>query len=93
MMDNELIRNYIVEKKIVQIPQKVIFWDETLRDGEQTPGVFFTKDEKIKVAKMLDEIGVGVMDVGIPVVSKKEFESVRAIAKEGLNAPSCNTTF
>ncbi len=84
--DEDLIRNYIVEKKIVEIPQKVIFWDETLRDGEQTPGVFFLKDEKVKVARMLDEIGIGIMDVGIPVVSKKEFESVKAVAKEGLNA-------
>jgi len=86
MQEEDLIRNYIVEKNIVQIPQKVLFWDETLRDGEQTPGVFFTKDEKIKIAKILDEIGIRIMDVGIPVVSDKEYESVKAIAKEGLMA-------
>jgi 2-isopropylmalate synthase len=85
-MDEDLVRNYIVEKELVRIPQKLMFWDETLRDGEQTPGVFFTSEEKVRIARLLDEIGVGMMDVGIPVVSKKEFESVKAVAKEGLKA-------
>jgi isopropylmalate/homocitrate/citramalate synthase len=86
-MEEELVHNYVLEKEIIrELPEKVVFWEETLRDGEQTPGVFFTVDEKLKIAKMLDDMGVGIMDVGIPVVSKEEFKAVKAIAEEGLKA-------
>ena len=79
-----LVRNYVFDQAANQhLPQKIIFWDETLRDGEQTPGLFFTVEEKVEIAKMLDDLGVGIMDVGIPVVSKKEFEACKAIAREG----------
>jgi isopropylmalate/homocitrate/citramalate synthase len=79
-----LVRNYVFDQAAqMHLPEKVIFWDETLRDGEQTPGLFFTVEEKVEIAKMLDDLGVGVMDVGIPVVSKKEFEACKAIAREG----------
>lgn len=87
MEEEDLVRNYVLEKEIIKgLPEKVVFWEETLRDGEQTPGVVFTVDEKLKIAKMLDDIGVGIMDVGIPVVSKEEFKAVKAIANEGLKA-------
>jgi isopropylmalate/homocitrate/citramalate synthase len=86
-MEEELVHNYVLEKDIIKgLPEKVIFWEETLRDGEQTPGVVFTVDEKLKIARMLDDMGVGIMDVGIPVVSKEEFKAVKAIANEGLKA-------
>ncbi|HEX9710227.1 MAG TPA: homoaconitate hydratase [Candidatus Thermoplasmatota archaeon] len=79
-----LVRNYVFDQAAkMSLPQKVIFWDETLRDGEQTPGLFFTVEEKVEIAKLLDDLGVGIMDVGIPVVSKKEFEACKAIADEG----------
>ena len=79
-----LVHNYVFDQAAHQnLPQKVIFWDETLRDGEQTPGLFFTVEEKVEIAKMLDDLGVGIMDVGIPVVSPKEFEACKAIAREG----------
>ncbi len=79
-----LVRNYVFDQAAeMSLPQKVTFWDETLRDGEQTPGLFFTVEEKVEIAKMLDDLGVGIMDVGIPVVSKKEFEACKAIANEG----------
>jgi isopropylmalate/homocitrate/citramalate synthase len=79
-----LVRNYVFDQAAkMSLPQKITFWDETLRDGEQTPGLFFTVEEKVEIAKMLDDLGVGIMDVGIPVVSKKEFEACKAIADEG----------
>ncbi len=62
------------------------FYDTTLRDGEQTPNVCFTPEQKLEIAMMLDEIGVGEIEAGFPVVSRKEFEAVRLIAKQGLNA-------
>ncbi len=60
--------------------------DTTLRDGEQTPGVVFTMEEKIEIARLLDEIGVQQIEAGTPALSPHEEEAVRAIAKEGLNA-------
>ncbi len=63
-----------------------MFWDETMRDGEQTPGVSFTPEEKLRIATLLDEMGVPVMDVGIPVVSKEEARGVKLIANAGLDA-------
>ncbi|RLG55322.1 MAG: homoaconitate hydratase, partial [Candidatus Hydrothermarchaeota archaeon] len=55
-------------------------------DGEQTPGVVFTMEEKIEIARLLDEIGVQQIEAGTPALSPHEEEAVRAIAKEGLNA-------
>ncbi len=63
--------------------------DVTLRDGEQTPGVSFTRDEKMAIALMLDEIGVEVIEAGFPVVSPAEKDCVAAIARGGLDARVC----
>lgn len=60
--------------------------DTTLRDGEQTAGVVFTNDEKIKIAKMLDEIGVAQIEAGIPVMGGDERDAIEEIAHMGLNA-------
>ena len=60
--------------------------DVTLREGEQTPGVTFRKDEKIEIAKMLDAIGLEVIEAGFPAVSRGEKEVVREIASLGLRA-------
>ncbi len=64
----------------------IIFWDETLRDGEQTPGVHFNPEEKLRVAEVLSEIGVSVINAGIPVVSEEEAEAVERLASAGLKA-------
>ena len=50
------------------MPKRVYIWDETLRDGEQTPGVALTIDEKIDIAKQLDDIGVVIFAAGFPAV-------------------------
>jgi len=63
--------------------------DVTLRDGEQTPGVAFTTDEKIDIARMLDEIGLEIIEAGFPATSQGEKESVKAIAGLGLDAKIC----
>jgi isopropylmalate/homocitrate/citramalate synthase len=62
------------------------FWDETLRDGEQMPGVHFTPEEKLSIAEDLSEVGMSVIDAGIPVVSEQEAESVHRLAHAGLRA-------
>ncbi|MHA1620164.1 MAG: LeuA family protein [Promethearchaeota archaeon] len=65
-------------------PKKVSIWDETLRDGEQTPGIFLTLEEKVTIAQYLDEIGTAKIAVGFPAVSPNELEIVRTISQLGL---------
>jgi homocitrate synthase NifV len=60
--------------------------DTTLRDGEQTAGVAFTADEKIAIARSLDEMGVPEMDIGIPVMGEAEIDIIRAIVSLKLRA-------
>ncbi len=68
-----------------EIPAIVID-DTTLRDGEQTAGVVFSLDEKIRIARTLDEIGVGEIECGIPAMGAAERASVKALVDLGLNA-------
>jgi 2-isopropylmalate synthase len=63
--------------------------DTTLRDGEQTPGVSLTPEEKVEIATALDRLGVDVIEAGFPITSKGEQESVRQVAKAGLRAEIC----
>ena len=60
-------------------------WDETLRDGEQSPTVYLTLDEKIHLAKLMDEIGVKLIAVGFPAVSDSEKKIVKTIVNENIN--------
>jgi len=68
------------------LPEKVEIHDATLRDGEQTPGVVFRKDDKIRIAQKLDEVGVERIEAGMPAVSQEDFEAIKAISKLGLKA-------
>lgn len=69
-----------------QQPAKVLIHDATLRDGEQTPGVVFHKEDKVRIAKALDLVGVDRIEAGMPAVSNEDFEAVGEIASLGLNA-------
>lgn len=64
----------------------IVFWDETLRDGEQMPGVHFSPEEKLRVAERLSDIGIPLLNAGIPVVSEEEARAVRLLADAGLKA-------
>lgn len=68
---------------------RVIIFDTTLRDGEQSPGCSMNLEEKLKIARLLDEMGVDVIEAGFPIASKGDFEAVQAIAKEIKNAVVC----
>ena len=67
-------------------PKTFKFYDTTLRDGEQTIGVSWNKEEKLEIAKILDELGVDRIEAGMPVVSKEDKEAVELILKAGLKA-------
>ena len=73
-------------KKELKIPDKILIFDTTLRDGEQSPGIALTVDEKIRIAQALDDIGVNKIEVGFPAVSEGEMESAKSIGDLGLNA-------
>ncbi|GAB7082083.1 2-isopropylmalate synthase [Megalodesulfovibrio paquesii] len=59
---------------------RVIFFDTTLRDGEQSPGATMNQQEKIRLAKQLEGMGVDVIEAGFPAASKGDFQAVQAIA-------------
>jgi 2-isopropylmalate synthase len=76
-------------KKSMNLPKQVAIFDTTLRDGEQTPGVSLTPEDKLVLARQLDKLGVDVIEAGFPIASKGELEAVKRIAKEGLNSTVC----
>jgi len=81
----ELLIDYnevVLKEQKLDLPSKVCIWDETLRDGEQSPTVYLTLDEKIHLAKLMDEIGVKLIAVGFPAVSKTEKKIVKTIVNE-----------
>jgi 2-isopropylmalate synthase len=63
-------------------PNRVLIFDTTLRDGEQSPGCSMTIDEKLRVARALAELGVDVIEAGFPAASRGDWESVNAIAMQ-----------
>src|SRR5437870_3210164 len=60
----------------------VRIFDTTLRDGEQSPGATLTRQEKIEIARHLEQMGVDIIEAGFPISSEGDFESVKAIAGE-----------
>jgi 2-isopropylmalate synthase len=82
---SNLLFDYNMEHVISpNTPKLVKIWDETLRDGEQTPGIFLTENEKLQIAKKLDEIGVAKIAAGFPAVSPIELNSVKQLQAEGM---------
>ncbi len=61
---------------------RVFIFDTTLRDGEQSPGASMNPDEKLRIARQLEKLGVDIIEAGFPVASEGDFESVRQIARE-----------
>src|SRR5215204_162718 len=68
---------------------RVIIFDTTLRDGEQSPGATMTHEEKLEVAELLDQMGVDIIEAGFPVASEGDFAAVNEIAKRTKNAVVC----
>ena len=75
-----------LKKENMNLADTIYIFDTTLRDGEQTPGVALTVDEKIQIARKLNNLGVDKIEVGFPASSKGEIESARRISSMGLDS-------
>lgn len=73
----------------VNLPEGVKIFDTTLRDGEQTPGVSLTVDEKVRIATALDKLGVNTIEAGFPATSEGEIRAIREISSLGLKSEIC----
>lgn len=62
-------------------PNHVVIFDTTLRDGEQSPGASMNLDEKLRIAQLLEEMGVDIIEAGFPIASEGDFKAVNGIAK------------
>ncbi len=71
------------------MPDKLIIFDTTLRDGEQSPGASMTKDEKLRIARLLERLKVDVIEAGFPASSNGDFEAVRLIAESIKDSVVC----
>lgn len=85
-----LITNYNHLRKNLppKLPERVFVWDETLHEGVHAPAVFLTYVEKVKLAKMMDEMGVSRISVGFPRLSDEEKNTAKKIANEGFQQVS-----
>ncbi|WP_197072249.1 (R)-citramalate synthase [Methanococcoides methylutens] len=70
--------------------ENIRFLDTTLRDGEQTPGVALKTEEKVWIARKLDDLGVDIIEAGSAITSEGEREAIRAVTAEGLDAEICS---
>ena len=68
---------------------RLIIFDTTLRDGEQSPGASMTRDEKVRIAKALEKLRVDVIEAGFPIASPGDFESVKAVAEAVKDSTIC----
>jgi len=73
-----------------RMPERVKILDTTLRDGEQTPNVALSSEDKVKIAQALDELGVDIIEAGFPINSEGEADAVKKISAAGLKAEICS---
>jgi len=84
---NKLFTGDLNERALEPQPRGPVgLYDTTLRDGEQTVGVVLAPQDKLEIARLLDELGVGRIEAGFPRVSPQDAEAVRLIAEAGLQA-------
>ncbi|MCU0520620.1 MAG: 2-isopropylmalate synthase, partial [Anaerolineae bacterium] len=71
---------------------RIIVFDTTLRDGEQSPGAALNVDEKLEIARVLEAMGVDVIEAGFPISSPGDFLAVQRISQEIRNCTICGLT-
>ena len=70
--------------------RKIKIFDTTLRDGEQSPGCSMSMDDKVKIATILDEMGVDLIEAGFAASNSKDFETIKLISKTCNNSCVCS---
>ncbi len=68
-------------------PSRVLIFDTTLRDGEQSPGISLNTQEKLEIAQQLARLGVDVIEAGFPITSPGDFEAVQTISRHSVEGP------
>ncbi|MFC2062051.1 2-isopropylmalate synthase [Elusimicrobiota bacterium] len=82
LLEHACVRaNKTIESKVKKM-KKIIIFDTTLRDGEQSPGASMNMTEKLQVARQLERLGVDIVEAGFPIASNGDFEAVKMVAKE-----------
>jgi isopropylmalate/homocitrate/citramalate synthase len=89
LSDKEFYMSHYTPDIALDLPEKVWIYDTTLRDGEQMPGVTYTIEEKIAIARQLDRLRVPKIEAGFPITSPGEKEGVKKIASLGLDSTIC----
>jgi homocitrate synthase NifV len=84
-LEEKELRDFKLEEAVIDKDRKIKIDDTTLRDGEQTAGVVFANNEKIRLARLLDEVGVDQIECGIPAMGGDEKETIKKIAALDLN--------
>ena len=69
---------------------RILIFDTTLRDGEQSPGATMSLEEKLRIADVLDKMGVDVIEAGFAIASEGDFKAVEAVAKQAQNSIICS---
>jgi isopropylmalate/homocitrate/citramalate synthase len=84
LRSQNLIENYNRFRKTLpsKLPKRVFIWDETLIEGENTPTVFLTYSERVRLAKYIDELGVSIINIGFPGLSEEEKDTIRRLSNE-----------
>src|SRR5512133_754859 len=75
-------RKYDMDESDVVRKDRIVVFDTTLRDGEQSPGATLNIDEKVEIARQLARLGVDVCEAGFPIASPGDFEAVQRVARE-----------
>jgi 2-isopropylmalate synthase len=88
-MSNESQHNSQNDPVNDPINDRLIIFDTTLRDGEQSPGASMTKDEKVRIAKALEKMRVDVIEAGFPIASPGDFDAVKAVASAVKDSTVC----
>ncbi|MCL1928195.1 MAG: hypothetical protein FWG07_05320, partial [Treponema sp.] len=68
-----------VPENLVGYPEKILIHDCTLRDGEQTPRVYYTKPERVRIARQLNELGVDRIEIGMPIISEELRNAIKEV--------------
>ncbi len=84
LRSQNLIENYNRFRKTLpsKLPNRIFIWDETLIESENTPTVFLTYSERVRLAKYMDELGVSIINIGFPGFSEEEKDTIRRLSNE-----------